>query len=268
VLCANGAETPRLLLLSRSSQFPHGLANSSGLVGRNLMFDTGAAAFGLFEHPLNDYKSVRVSRQIHDFYTPDPRRGFFGGAAIDARSAGYPIDFALNGLPPEAPGWGESYKSMVAEYFPRTMRLLAHTSCLAQPSNSITLDDRQKDAWGLPALRVTFSPHEDDLKTMRFMRDRLVEILKAARAQKIWTDDVDLDWILPSPHLMGTCRMGKDPSTSVVDSENRSHDVKNLFIVDGSSLVTSGCQQPTATIQALAYRAAERITYLAGRKEI
>jgi len=146
--------------------------------------------------------------------------------------------------------------------------LLAHTSCLAQPSNSITLDDRQKDAWGLPALRVTFSPHEDDLKTMRFMRDRLVEILKAAGAQKIWTDNVDLDWILPSPHLMGTCRMGKDPSTSVVDSENRSHDVKNLFIVDGSSLVTSGCQQPTATIQALAYRAAERITYLAGRKEI
>jgi choline dehydrogenase-like flavoprotein len=257
VLCANGAETPRLLLMSKSARFPNGLANSSGLVGRNLMFDTGSMCFGVFEHELNEYKSVQVTRLIHDYYAPDPKRGFFGGAGIDARSLSYPIQFGLYCLPPDAPTWGAAYKSMLTDYFPRTMALLAHTSCLARETNTITLDDRAKDAWGLPSIRVTFKLHDDDVKTMDYMLEREKEILQAAGARRVWTFAPGTDQLLPSAHLMGTCRMGNDAATSVVDAWNRSHDVKNLFIVDGSSLVTSGCQQPTATIQALAYRAAK-----------
>ena len=257
ILCANGGETPRLLLMSKSNRFPQGLANSSGLVGRNLMVDAGFEAFGLFEHPLNEFKSVQTTRAIHDFYEPDPKRGHYGGGGIDARFDFYPASFALSGLPKDAPRWGAEWKAMVARNFTRTLTLLAHATCLPQEKNSITLDPDVKDTWGLPATRVTFEFHPDDLSNMKFLLERQVEILEAAKAQKVWTDTADLA-LLPHNHLMGTCRMGDDPKTSVVGRYHRAHDVANLFIVDGSSLVTACCQ-PTCTIQALAYRAADHI---------
>jgi choline dehydrogenase-like flavoprotein len=267
VLCANGAETPRLLLMSASNRFPNGLANSSGLVGKNLMIDTGSITQGLFEQPLNEYKSVAVTRLIHDFYETDPKRGFWGGGGIDARFGYYPVQFALFGLPQDAPLWGSEYKRMVAHYYPRSMALLAHTSCLAQEKNSISLDPDVKDDWGLPVIRMTYDFHQDDRKNLQFCQDREVEILEAAGAKKVWRAPI-YDDLFPTRHLMGTCRMGNNPKTSVVDAENRSHDVPNLFICDGSSLVTSGRQQPTATIQALAFRAAERMAVKARAGEI
>jgi choline dehydrogenase-like flavoprotein len=94
-----------------------------------------------------------------------------------------------------------------------------------------------------------------------------VEILEAAGAKKIWKTGISVEDMLPSRHLMGTCRMGNDPKRSVVDRNNRAHDVRNLLIVDGSSFVTAGRQQPTATIQALAYRAAGYATQAAQRGE-
>jgi choline dehydrogenase-like flavoprotein len=94
VVCANGAETPRLLLLSESAQFPHGLANSSGLVGKHLMFNYTGRAVGVFEHELNEYKSVQVTRIVHDFYDSDPRRGYYGGGGLDARIGPQPTFWA------------------------------------------------------------------------------------------------------------------------------------------------------------------------------
>ena len=123
-----------------------------------------------------------------------------------------------------------------------------------------------KDAWGMPALRVTYKNQPDDLKTMAFFRDRALDLLEAAGARKKWAFPVEE--AMASVHLMGTCRMGKDPAKSVINADHRAHDVKNLFVVDGSSLVTCGRQQPTATIQALAFRAAERIGHMARRGEI
>ncbi|MBI3471388.1 MAG: GMC family oxidoreductase, partial [Candidatus Solibacter usitatus] len=266
VVCANGAETPRLLLLSKSSRFPNGLANSNGVAGKYFLADTGIEAHGLFEHPLNDYKGAHVSRLIHDYYDSDPKRGFFGGGGIDARFDWYPINFALDGLPKDVPRWGEGFKSALARYFTRSMTLLAHTSCLAVESNSISLDPEVKDAWGLPALRLTFKNHPDDLNVQRFLRDRMVEILEAAGAQKIWADDAED--LVYTGHLMGSCRMGNDPRTSVVNKNHRAHDVPNLFLVDGSSFVTSGRQQPTCTIAALAYRAAEFMAQAARKGEV
>jgi choline dehydrogenase-like flavoprotein len=266
IVCANGAETPRLLLMSKSNRWPQGLANSSGLVGRNLMVDTWAFAFGLFEHQLNEYKSIQVTRVIHDYYASDPKRGFYGGAGIDARFDYYPISFALDAMPPDAPKWGSQFKKMLAEYFTRTMTMEAHCSCLPVDTNSISLDPEAKDDWGLPAIRVTYESHPHDVKTTHFACDRMLELMSAAGARRTWS--IPYGDVMPSVHLMGTCRMGKDPAKSVVDAEHRAHDVKNLFLVDGSSLVTCGRQQPTATIQALAFRAAERIGNLARRGEI
>jgi choline dehydrogenase-like flavoprotein len=265
ILCANGAETPRLLLMSKSGRFPDGLANSSGVVGKYLMFDTGAMAGGVFEHPLNDYKGAAVSRIVHDFYEIDPKHGFLGGAGLDARFDLYPAGFALGGFAPDMPQWGLEFKKNLRD-FPRTMYTLSHHMALAVESNSITLDPVTKDAWGLPAIRVTYKSHPDTIKSLQFMQDREMELLDAAGAQKSWRlPYADSD---PSTHLLGTCRMGNDPKKSVINSDHRSHDVPNLFICDGSSLVTSGRNQPTETIQALAFRAAERITMLAKKGEI
>ena len=263
VLAANGAETTRLLLMSETARFPQGLANSSGKVGRNLMFNGQTAAFGYFEHPVNEYKSVQVTRIIHDYYDSDPRRGFYGGGGIDARMSAGPLLFSLFGLPPGSPTWGADYKRMIRDYVTHTVEVAGHTTSLPLESNTITLDPTVKDKWGRPALRVTYRDHPDDLKTMRFLQDRSKDLLRAAGAKRIWAPPVAPTTI--AAHLLGTARMGNDPRTSVVDRHHRTHDVPNLFICDGSSFVTSGRGQPTMTIQALAFRAADHIAAAARR---
>ena len=254
VLCANGAETPKLLLLSESSRFPNGLANSSGYVGRNLMFNGGAFAGGVFDHEINGYRGVVDSRVIHDLFELDPKVGIAGGGGFDFRHDLSPIAFALGGLPTDAPKWGPEYKRMLHEYFTRTVYVLAHATSLPVATNSITLDPAMTDAWGLPAIRMTFAEHPNDVRLNEYMQDRALELLDAAGAKKSWRFPRD-PWF-PQVHLLGTCRMGNDPGTSVVDKHHRAHDVPNLLIVDGSSFVTSGRGQPTMTIQALAFRAA------------
>jgi choline dehydrogenase-like flavoprotein len=267
-VCANGVETPKLLLMSKSKRFPEGLANSSGLVGKYLMWDNGGEALGLFEHPLNEYKGIQVTRLIHDYYASDPKRGFYGGGGIDARFDFYPAGFALSGLPPDTPRWGSEFKRTFVTYFNRTMMLMAHTTSLAQAKNTVSLDPDVKDAWGLPAVRITFDYHADDVATMKWMMAKQIEILESAGALKTWSQPYDVVNNMPSRHLMGTCRMGNDPGTSVVNAYSRTHDVPNLFLVDGSNFVTSGRQQPTATIQALAYRAADYAVRAARRGDL
>jgi choline dehydrogenase-like flavoprotein len=261
VVCANGAETPRLLLMSKSSRFPDGLANSSGLVGRYLMYNGGAFAAGLFEHEINGYRGVHVSRVIQDFYELDPALGIAGGGGIDTRFDFTPIGFAVDAMPPDEPRWGPEFKRALSHHYVRTMFALAHTTSLPVESNSISLDPDVKDAWGLPAIRVTFREHENDVRLYRWFMERNLELLDAAGAVKRW--QFPLDTYYPATHLLGTCRMGNDPARSVVDRYHRTHDVPNLFLVDGSSFVTGGRGQPTCTIQALAYRAGAEMARLA-----
>jgi choline dehydrogenase-like flavoprotein len=267
VVCANGAETPRLLLLSANKQFPNGLANSSGFVGKNLMLNSGAISMGVFEHPLNDYKGFAVSRIFHDFYELDAQKvGFYGGGGIDARFDMTPIGFAQRGLPPDTPRWGKGFKAALSHNFTRTMQIYCHGTSLPLENNSFSLDPDVKDAWGLPALRLTYKDHPDDLKLANWLNVRAQELLDAAGAQKKWSYPAEEQQF--AVHLLGTCRMGNDPKTSVINADHRTHDVKNLFLCDGSSLVTSGRGQPTMTIEALAFRAADRITALAKRGEL
>jgi len=259
VLSANGAESARLLLMSASPQHPDGLANSSGFVGRNLMHNAHAGGMGVFEQPLNDYKGVQVTRIIHDFYATDEKRGFYGGGGIDARPlfSATPILHSMIAMPPDVPSWGAQWKEAIAHNFTRQMSIVGATTSLALDSNNITLDPVSKDAWGRPAIRETYYDHPDDLAMAAFLQDRAMELFDAAGASKSWRFPVRPT--TGGEHLLGTCRMGDDPATSVVDRDHRSHDVPNLFICDGSSFVTSGRGQPTMTIMALAFRAADQI---------
>jgi len=264
IVSANGAETPRLLLNSASSRFPQGLANSSGLVGKYLMFNCGGDVGAVFEHELNEYKSVQVTRVVHDFYNADPKRGFYGGGGIDGRLGPAPALWALGSTPPQST-WGADFKQSLRD-FPRSMIAECHATSLPVETNSVSIDPELKDAWGVPAIRTTYRNHPDDVAFAQFLEARAREILEAAGARKTW--------LLPiwdgafSVHLLGTCRMGNDPRTSVVDRYHRTHDVPNLFLCDGSSFVTSGRGQPTMTIQALAFRAADHIARFAHRNEI
>jgi choline dehydrogenase-like flavoprotein len=268
IVSANGAETSRLLLNSASEAHPDGLANSSGFVGRNLMYNGHSIANALFEHQLNDFKGVQVTRIIHDFYESDPERGFYGGGGIDARPlfAATPIFFAANGGHPDGPKWGAKFKENLAHDFTRHMAILGSTTSLALDRNNVSIDPTHKDRWGRPSLRITYKDHDDDMQMAKFLQDRAMELLDAAGAQKAWRDHIEYQ--NTGAHLLGTCRMGNDPQTSVVNKFHRTHDVDNLFLCDGSSFVTSGRGQPTMTIMALAFRAAEHIAAAARNNEI
>lgn len=266
VVCANGAETPRLLLNSKSNLFPQGLANSSGVVGTHLMFNGGGFSAGIFEHEVNGFKGIVATRVVWDLFELDPKLGLSGGGAFDFRSTATPIQYAMGGLPPKAPRWGKEYKRQLAHAYTRQLECYGHTTSLPQASNSISLDPTTKDDWGVPVIRMTYRDHPQDLKLYQYFADRGEELLKAAGAVQAWKYPASSQNF--SVHLLGTCRMGNDPKASVVDKFNRAHDVKNLFIVDGSSLVTSGRGQPTMTIQALAFRAGDNIAKFAKRGEI
>ncbi|MDZ7645446.1 MAG: GMC family oxidoreductase [Woeseiaceae bacterium] len=259
VLSANGAETARLLLMSANARHPDGLANSSGFVGRNLMFNAHAGVTGVFERPLNDHKGVQVTRIVHDLYESDPKRGFYGGGGFDARPfiAATPILYALAGQDGSKPGWGAAFKDRLAHNFTRQMTIACNATSLPLDRNNITLDPTHKDNLGRPSLCVTYRDHDDDLANARYMQGYAEQMMAAAGAVEQWSPPVEPT--RSGPHLLGTCRMGNDPATSVVDRYHRSHDVPNLFVCDGSSMVTSGRGQPTMTIMAMAFRAAEHI---------
>ena len=266
VLSANGAETPRLLLMSKSNRFPDGLANSSGMVGKHLMFNGNVVANGLFEHEVHGHKGPVVTRITQEHYSPDPSLGFFGGGGIDMR-VDLPAMLRTLSMPSDGPDWGGAWKARARNWFSHSAAAYGHTTSLPVATNSVTLDPDLKDAWGLPAIRTTFKEHEHDMRLYKFFQDRAKELLGAAGALKVYGDPINDD---PGSavHLLGTARMGNDPKSSVVDKYHRAHDVKNLFIVDGSSFVTSGRGQPTMTIQTLAFRAADHIAQFAKRREI
>jgi choline dehydrogenase-like flavoprotein len=207
---------------------------------------------------------VQVTRILHDFYDADPKRGFYGGGGIDARINPQPALWALASSG-DLPRWGQDLKQRL-EAFPRITASTGHSTSLPLESNNISIDPTAKDAWGIPAMRVTYKDHPDDLAMAKFLQDRSYEILEAAGAQKVWRESIGEN--TGGAHLLGTARMGNDPKTSVVDKYHRTHDVPNLFLCDGSSFVTSGRGQPTMTIQALAFRAADHIGQFAKRGEI
>jgi choline dehydrogenase-like flavoprotein len=257
ILSANASESARLLLLSKSNRFPDGLANSSGMVGRHVMFGNTVNVGALFEHPLNEYKGVISGAGIVDYVPSDPKRGFYGGGRMTARGYLTPFELGLEGLSPDAPRWGAGYKKALREEANHRMTITSFVTQLPLETNRVDLDPDVKDAWGLPAMRITFTGHADDKKSMEFFRQKSKEVLEAAGATKVWA---------PPPrestsgaHNRGTCRMGNDPKTSVVDKFHKAHDVPNLYIVDGSSFVTGGRNHPTMTIEALAFRASDHI---------
>lgn len=266
VLCANGAETPRLLLLSRSNRFPDGLANSSGVVGKYFMCNGGVNSSGEFPHEIHAHKGPVVTRISQEHYELDPTLGLIGGGGFDFRIS-HPALMRTLRMPDTGPMWGSEFKKRMRPWFLNSVDVFGHTTSMPVESNSITLDPELKDAWGLPAIRATYKEHPHDLLLFKYMQERGHELMLAAGAATVFDRPIE-DAPPLTVHLLGTARMGNDPNSSVVDRYHRAHDVKNLFVVDGSSFVTGGRGQPTMTIHALAFRAADHIAEFARRGEI
>jgi choline dehydrogenase-like flavoprotein len=255
VLSANSVETPKLLLLSATGAFRDGLANSSGQVGRNFMNNITVGASALFDHEINAWKGAESGRVILDFLEVPRQLGLYGGGGIFMGGGHDPN----GGSWPGEPRWGREWKKRAKDYFSNRVGASFVATQLPVSTNRVDLDPVEKDAWGLPAPRLTFTRHPLDTKLGEWLGARARELLQAAGAAKVSESSGPGQ---NTAHLLGTCRMGNDPKTSVVNADHRAHDVRNLFIVDGSSFVTSGAA-PTLTIQALAFRAADRITRLA-----
>ncbi|MBW0001127.1 MAG: GMC family oxidoreductase [Verrucomicrobia bacterium] len=266
ILGCGAIESARLLLLSRSTRFPHGLANGSDLVGRNATFHEYSAAVGVFDDPIYAWAGGGyVASSSYQFYEHDEKRGFVSGCHV--ASAGVGIPLPINWSLPDRPMWGLQAKQMDRDFYNHSFAVGMVLHDMPQHDNRVELDDKVKDAWGLPVARITSRMHENDLKMGRWVIDRNAEILEAAGAKKVYR-------VYPKritgncSHQHGTTRMGDDPAASVLNKWCRAHEVDNLFVVDGGPFPTATGANPTLTIMANAWRVSDYIAsrYNAERK--
>ncbi|RRR86074.1 GMC family oxidoreductase [Streptomyces sp. RP5T] len=266
VVCANGIGTPRLLLLSASPQHPDGLANSSGLVGKNLMLHPNCTVTGFYDEDLESWRGP-AGQLIHsmEFYDTNPKHDFVRGAKMHALPTPGPLSAIEVQRPlPYDDLWGPAIHD-IARSHAGGILWAANTEDLPEESNRVTLSPDQTDSHGVPAPKIEYRISENTRRILKFTVDRMQEIHEVSGAKRTFAVEL---WVDQPGHLLGTARMGNEPATSVVDSYGRAHDVPNLFLADGSIFVTSGSANPTCTISALALRVAENIADTASEQKV
>jgi choline dehydrogenase-like flavoprotein len=258
VVAGYAIETPRLLLNSASSRYPHGLGNSSGLLGRNLMVQANQAVWGLLDREVRSYKGPPSLAITEHWNYTDRGKDFFGGYCYMSQG---PLPMQWSQVVATSRGlWGERLRAKMEEYN-HQVGLKIVGEFLPQERNGVTLSE-EKDQYGLPVPRVTYSYCENDKRLIRHALQFMRRAMDTLDARDIWDETDD------TCHLNGTARMGDDPRTSVVNADCRSWDIPNLWICDGSVFPTVGGVNPSLTIQAIACRTADRIKELAARGEL
>ena len=257
ILACNGVGTPRLLLNSTSPEFPDGLANNSGLVGKNFMMHPWATVTGVFDAPLkSNLGPSGCCLWSQEFYETDSNRDFVRGYNLQFARGSGPISTALDGMDRGDIPWGAGHHDAFDELFGHDVEANICCEDLPEHCNTVTLDPHLTDSDGVPAAKVTYRLSDNTKRMMAHGMDKATEVLMAAGAHRVFSD---APVRLAGWHLLGTARMGADPASSVVNEWGRCHDVRNLFIVDGSVFVTSGGVNPTTTIQAVALYIADQI---------
>jgi choline dehydrogenase-like flavoprotein len=257
VIAAHAIETPKLLLMSRSERAPNGVANSSDMVGRNLMGQIDQVTFGLTRDPVYPYRGPVGTSGIAE-YRDGPFRATQAAVGTSLSNAGWqraigPLEhaelLARKGL------WGKRLRQGVAAHTARELMIGSTAEMLPDSANRIVPDFDRRDTGGVPRPRISF---RIDAYAQRGLNDALKrqnQIFEALHATEVKT----LPMAASTAIILGTARMGTNPKTSVVDAQLRAHDHKNLFIVGGANFPTSGVLPPTLTIAALALRSAEII---------
>lgn len=258
VVAGYAIETPRLLLMSANAEFPDGLANSSGLVGKYLTVQGNQAVWGVMDEEIRSYKGPPSLALSEHWNYEDRGKDFFGGYCYMSQG---PLPTLWGATQAASRGlWGEALMSEMQRYN-HVAGLKVVSEYMPQERNTVTLAE-EKDQYGLPVARVTYSWCDNDRAVNRHSLGFMRQALEAAGGREIWEQEDD------TCHLNGTCRMGDNPATSVVDADCRSWDIPNLWICDGSVFPTVGGVNPSLTIQALACRTADRIRVLASRGEL
>lgn len=253
-------ETARLLLLSTSSKFPNGIANSSGQVGRNFMehLDAKAQAY-LPELSFSDFYAgdgIGGSHIIMPWFGYDRPKNSFNfvrGFHIEPSAR---LGMRPDKNPKGFDGFGANFKREVRRWYGTRVRLSSHGEMLTSAQKYVELDKSVVDKWGMPVLKIHHPWDDNDRAMFKQMQDTFKEILTAAKAVEI---QVSKDPETPgaSIHELGTAHMGDDPKTSVLNKFNQAHDVKNLFVTDGAAFTSGSHKNPTHHIMALAWRASD-----------
>lgn len=257
-VAGNSIESPRLLLNSASSKYPDGLANSSGLVGKNYMRHMTGSVYAIFDKPVNMYRGTTMAGIVKDESRHDTSRGFVGGYEMETLSLGLPFMAAF--LDPGA--WGRDFTRALDMYENMAGMWLVGED-MPQESNAVTLHPTEKDQYGLPVPNVHFDDHANDLA----MRNHAFR-QGGALYQSVGAIRVIETPPYPSTHNLGTNRMSERPQDGVVNKWGQTHDIKNLFVSDGSQFTTGGAENPTLTIVSLAIRQAEYIADQMAKSEI
>ena len=270
ILAASTLETARLMLLSKSEKYPNGIGNSSDHVGHNFCEHVmGPSVAGYMPELVGKARTLDDGRP-GGFYIPrfqnleaSNKTDFFRGYGFEGGSG--------CGMVPgpafDTPGFGEEYKKHVRDYAGATISIGGFGEVLARYENAVSIDPNMKDAWGIPVLRFSYKFGENERKMVKHMANAGREMFEAAKFPILSSSDKELPegW---SIHELGTSRMGNDPKTSVVNQFQQSHDVKNLFVVDGSTHVSASCQNPTWTIMALCWRSCDYLVDQMAKGEI
>ena len=248
-------ESARLLLNSKSPLHPNGLGNRYDWVGRNLQGHTYPGAVGLFDFEVYDDVGPGAGIAVCDYNHGNP--GLRGGSMLANEFIRLPYQF-VGQLPPSLPRWGPEHKEFMRKWYKRSLSIKGPVQEMPVFDSRVQADPKVKDYWGVPVARLSGSKHPHTLEIAKFTVSKAAAWIKEAGGHDIWLS-VPGPGLSGGQHQAGTCRMGNDPKTSVVDQYCRVHDHDNLYVVDGSVHVTNGGFNPVLTIMAIAYRASEQI---------
>jgi len=253
VVSCGATESARLLLLSKSRLFPSGLGNRHDWVGRNLTGHTYTGAVGFFEQVTYDDIGPGVCISVCDYNHGTP--GIVGGGMLANDFIRLPIQLT-DQQPPGTPSWGKGHKDFMRRCYRRNILVFGPTQDIPTWDGRVQLDPKVTDHWGIPVLRISGDNHPRTRETANLQAARAAAWLKEAGAVVVSERRAGRG-VSGGQHQSGTCRMGRDPRTSVVDPSCRVHDLPNVFVIDASVHVTNGGFNPVLTIFANAYRASE-----------
>ena len=256
VVSACAIESARLLLNSKSRLFPQGLGNRYDQVGRNLQGHHYTGAIGYFDFDTYDDVGPGASIAICDYNHGTP--GLYGGGMLANEFIRLPIHM-VDRLPENTPRWGLGHKQAMREWHKRSIIVMGPTQQIPTADGRVTLDPAVKDKWGLPVVRFSGNVHPHTFEIGEVQAKRAEAWLKEAGAIHTSLMAWKPEMVSAGQHQAGTCRMGDDPRSSVVNRHCQIHDVDNIFVIDSSVHVTNGGFNPVLTIMAIAYLASDAL---------
>lgn len=259
ILACNGIGTPRLLLNSKNKKFPKGLANSSGLVGKNLMLHPLGYVEGTFNKFLGSFLGPHgCCIASHEFYETRKNEKYKRGYTMQVLRGLGPLETATQLRKFRRLEFGKNFHKQFLKNYGHSISIAIICEDFPEKHNRLELDYKRKDSSSMPGVKIYYKLNNNTKKMLAHGITRAKEVMKKAGAKFIlgFGPVKHTGW-----HLMGTAKMGVNKKRSVVNEYGQTHDIKNLVIIDSSIFVTSGGVNPMSTLQALALKISDNIKF-------